>query len=152
MYEIRWQNQKEFPGRELNPGLLRDRQGYSPLYYREGNIQVTSKSKIYTLDISFINRIHSHGTVSLQQRRRASRVNEGGRTGEGGHLTVLLFRHHCLIWSMLAGNQLCLQRSKHQLSVGEHNELANLRKWRQGRMCSETMSWRGACGFGSRKL
>ena len=25
---------KYFPGRELSPGLLRDRRGYSPLYYR----------------------------------------------------------------------------------------------------------------------
>ena len=39
------EKQKKLPGRESNPGLARDRRGYSPLYYR-GTIKNASKQLI----------------------------------------------------------------------------------------------------------
>ena len=39
------EKQKKLPGRESNPGLARDRRGYSPLYYR-GTSQNASKQLI----------------------------------------------------------------------------------------------------------
>ena len=42
-------NQKNLPDGELNPGLPRDRRGYSPLYYRGLHLRRISINKISKL-------------------------------------------------------------------------------------------------------
>uniref|UniRef100_A0A0M3IET2 Uncharacterized protein n=1 Tax=Ascaris lumbricoides TaxID=6252 RepID=A0A0M3IET2_ASCLU len=65
---------KALPGRESNPGLARDRRGYSPLYYR-GHIWVKMSSLQETLHIKITvkaDRTNSHSPAG--NRTRVSHV------------------------------------------------------------------------------